>query len=66
MEDRNPSDDENTPLVASTGTTPRAGLLDPRGPYLRWIAVFFMCFLSFGKKIATILSTWIVRKKFDL
>jgi hypothetical protein len=25
------------------------GLLDPRGPYLRWIAVFFMCFLSFGK-----------------
>ena len=38
---------ENNPLVTRQVHT---GLLNPRGPYLRWIAVFFMCFLSFGKK----------------
>ena len=42
--------DENTPLVRQQGTTTHTGLLDPRGPYVKWIAVFFMCFLSFGKK----------------
>ena len=41
---------ENNRLVNRTTTpTTHSGLLNPRGPYLKWIAVFFMCFLSFGK-----------------
>ena len=64
MDDRYATNDENTPIVTTTSTTPRAGLLDPRGPYLRWIAVFFMCFLSFGKKIISF--TWSERKRFTL
>jgi hypothetical protein len=52
MEDWNTANNENTPLVAPSNTsTTHKGLLDPRGPYLKWIAVFFMCFLSFGMKI---------------
>lgn len=45
---------ENDPLISSADQTqdvkekPR-GLLNPEGPYLRWIAVVFMCFLSFGE-----------------
>jgi hypothetical protein len=42
---------ENNRLVNRQDTAPvHTGLLNPRGPYLKWIAVFFMCFLSFGKK----------------
>jgi MFS family permease len=48
MEDWNSANNENTPLVNPASTTTHNGLLDPRGPYLKWIAVFFMCFLSFG------------------
>ncbi len=40
------SHDENTPLVVQTSNNK---LLDPRGRYLRWIALIFMCFLPFGK-----------------
>ena len=61
MEDWTSSNNENTPLVVPSEQTPRHGLLDPRGPYLRWIAVFFMCFLSFGKKISMNFFTWIER-----
>lgn len=39
---------ERVPIVNRSSTTTETGLLNPRGPYLRWIAVFFMCFLSFG------------------
>jgi len=50
MEDWNSANNENTPLVhPQSTTTTYHGLLDPRRPYLKWIAVFFMCFLSFGK-----------------
>ncbi len=49
MADWEPANNENTPLVQSQSTTTYHGLLDPRRPYLKWIAVFFMCFLSFGK-----------------
>ncbi|CAF0894574.1 unnamed protein product [Rotaria sordida] len=48
MEGSSPVDDEQTQLVNRQGTRTYHGLLDPRGPYLRWVAVFFMCFLSFG------------------
>lgn len=37
---------ERSGLVGDT--TVRRGILDPRGPYLKWLALFFMCFLSFG------------------
>lgn len=39
---------ERAPIVDRSSTTVEKGILNPRGPYLRWIAVFFMCFLSFG------------------
>jgi hypothetical protein len=51
MEDWNSANNEDTPLVNPTTTIKHNGLFDPRGPYLKWIAVFFMCFLSFGKTI---------------
>jgi hypothetical protein len=38
--------EENATLVDETLNNK---LLDPRGRYLCWIAVFFMCFLLFGK-----------------
>ncbi|CAF4967508.1 unnamed protein product, partial [Rotaria socialis] len=41
-------DNEQIILVPRQETTSYHGLLDPRRPYLKWIAVFFMCFLSFG------------------
>ena len=46
MDSRN---DETVGLVSVT--TGRRGILDPRGPYMNWIALFLMCFLSFGMKI---------------
>lgn len=49
MEDSSTINNENSRLIQSQTATKHNGLLDPRGPYLRWIAVFFMCFLSFGK-----------------
>lgn len=59
MESSTEANNENTPLVGVINEPFGNRLLDPRGPYLRWIAVFFMCFLSFGKKIATFEFTWI-------
>ncbi len=51
MEDWNSVNNERTPLVnPQTTTTSYNVLLDPRRPYLKWFAVFFMCFLSFGKR----------------
>ncbi|CAF1059338.1 unnamed protein product [Adineta ricciae] len=46
MEDSTAINSERDRLV----TTPASatGILNPRGPYLKWVAVFFMCFLSFG------------------
>jgi hypothetical protein len=38
--------EQNASLV---GDMSNNKLLDPRGRYLRWIALFFMCFLLFGK-----------------
>ena len=50
MSETENTDDETRPLVeGNVPKTEHRGLLNPRGPYLRWIAVFFMCFLSFGK-----------------
>ncbi len=48
MVDETAVNNENTPLVNSSDTKSYNILLDPREPYLKWIAVFFMCFLSFG------------------
>jgi hypothetical protein len=51
MEDSNTINNENIRLVSPQTTPSYHSLLDPRRPYLKWIAVFFMCFLSFGKII---------------
>ncbi len=52
MEDSNTINTENSPLVSQPRSSSRPNVLfDPRGPYVRWIAVFFMCFLSFGKTL---------------
>jgi hypothetical protein len=40
------SREENAPIVDQTSNNQ---LLDPRRRYLRWIVVFLMCFLPFGK-----------------
>jgi hypothetical protein len=49
MDDSTVINSEIVRLVNRPGTTQYHGILNPRGPYLKWIAVFFMCFLSFGK-----------------
>lgn len=50
MDEVDAINDERNPIVDREREAAQKGLLNPRGPYLRWIAVFFMCFLSFGKK----------------
>ncbi|CAF0855017.1 unnamed protein product [Adineta ricciae] len=46
MEDSTAINSERDRLVTTPAST--TGVLNPRGPYLKWVAVFFMCFLSFG------------------
>ena len=59
MDESNTINSEHTRLVRRTDAETAAsqkGLLNPRGPYLRWIAVFFMCFLSFGESTGMLLA----------
>jgi len=58
MEDSNAINSEHNRLVNRQETT-HHGLLNPRGPYLKWIAVFFMCFLSFGKTILFLMEIYL-------
>jgi hypothetical protein len=46
------SREDNVLLVSQTSNNK---LLDPRGRYLRWIALLFMCFLPFDKPYLNLL-----------
>lgn len=59
MDDTNINSDDQVPIVNQPEKTTYNGLLDPRGPYLKWFAVFFMCFLSFGKIISILFLIFI-------
>ncbi|UJR07131.1 hypothetical protein I4U23_011419 [Adineta vaga] len=50
MYDGTSNNSEHAPLIrrSSSEKTYNHGLLNPRGPYLKWIALFFMCFISLG------------------